>query len=92
MPEDKLHGEIEEDIFPGDLGMPWLDKSYRMINTNMERSDLIETISKCNSGLDTFYFEMKDTLEITTAYEDDYNGKKLSAREYPSVQITSHFT
>ena len=58
----------------------------------MEISDIIETIAKSNSGLDTFYFEMKDTLEITTAYEDDYNGKKLSAREYPSVQITSHFT
>ena len=58
----------------------------------MEISDLIETISKCNSRLDTFYFEMKDTLEITTAYEEDYNGEQVSACEYPSFKITSYFT
>ena len=58
----------------------------------MEISDLIETISKCNSGLDTFYFVMKDTLEITTAFEEDYNWEKVSAREYQSYKITSHFT
>ena len=63
-----------------------------MINTNMEISDIIETIAKSNSGLDTFYFEMKDTLEITTAYEEDYNVEKVSACVYPSVKITSHFT
>lgn len=46
----------------------------------MEISDIIETIAKCNSGLDTFYFEMKDTNAMQTAYV------------YPSVKITSHFT
>ena len=63
-----------------------------MINNTMEISDIIETIAKSNSGLDTFYFEMKDTLEITTAYEEDYNVEKVSEREYQSYKITSHFT
>lgn len=63
-----------------------------MINTNMEISDLIETISKCNSGLDTFYFVMKDTNERTIAYVVNYNWEQVSAREYPSFKIQSHFT
>ena len=58
----------------------------------MEILALIELISLSNSRLDTFYFEMKDTLEKTTAYEINYNGEQVSGREYPSVQITSHFT
>lgn len=35
---------------------------------------------------------MKDTLEKTTSYAINYDGEQVSAREYPSVQITSHFT
>ena len=68
------------------------EDNNKMINTNMEISDIIETIAKCNSGLDTFYFEMKDTLEKTTAYSINYTEEQVSGREYPSVQITSHFT
>ena len=63
-----------------------------MINTNMEISDIIETIAKSNSRSDTFYFEMKDTLEKTTSYAINYDGEKVSAREYQSYKITSHFT
>lgn len=51
-----------------------------MINTTMEILALIELISLSNSGLDTFYFEMKDTNAMQTAYV------------YPSVKIQSHFT
>ena len=58
----------------------------------MEILSLIELISLSNSRLDTFYFEMKDTLEKTTSYAINYNGEQVNAREYPSVQITSHFT
>ena len=47
----------------------------------MEILALIELISLSNSRLDTFYFEMKDTLEKTTAYEINYNGEQVSARE-----------
>ena len=58
----------------------------------MEILALIELISLSNSRLDTFYFEMKDTLEKTTAYEINYDGEQVGASEYPSVRITSHFT
>ena len=58
----------------------------------MEILELIELISLSNSRLDTFYFAMKDTLEKTTAYAINYNEEQVSASEYPSVQITSHFT
>ena len=58
----------------------------------MEILALIELISLSNSRLDTFYFEMKDTLEKTTSYSINYDGEQVSASEYPSVKITSHFT
>ena len=61
-------------------------------NTTMEILALIELISLSNSRLDTFYFEMKDTLKRTTDYAVIYNGEQVSAREYPSFKITSHFT
>ena len=63
-----------------------------MINTDMEISDIIETIAKSNSGLDTFYFEMKDTNAMQTAYVENHAGESVSACVYPSVKITSHFT
>lgn len=58
----------------------------------MEILALIELISLSNSGLDTFYFVMKDTNERTIAYAVNYNGEQVSACEYPSARITSHFT
>lgn len=65
-----------------------------MINTTttMEILALIELISLSNSGLDTFYFVMKDTNEMQTAYVENHAGEPVSAREYPSAKITSHFT
>ena len=58
----------------------------------MEISDIIETIDKSNSGLDTFYFEMKDTNAMQTAYVENHAGEPVSSCVYPSVKITSHFT
>ena len=58
----------------------------------MEILELIELISLSNSRLDTFYFEMKDTLEKTTAYEINYDGEQVGERECPIVPLTSHFT
>ena len=63
-----------------------------MINTTMEILALIELISLSNSGLDTFYFEMKDTNAMQTAYVENHAGEPVSACVYPSVKIQSHFT
>ena len=58
----------------------------------MEISDIIETIDKSNSGLDTFYFEMKDTNAMQPAYVENHEGEPVSSCVYPSAKIKSHFT
>ena len=40
-----------------------------MINTNMEISDLVETIANSHGRFDTFYFVMEENIEGTTAFE-----------------------
>ena len=55
-------------------------------------SDLVETIANSHGRFDTFYFIMEDTNARQIDYAVNCYGKQVSACEYPSSKITSHYT